>query len=107
MTDDEIRIMTLEKMLDQEQIAHTQTQANFTTVADGLIAERDRWRERYQVMSQQEAIAMDERHRFREALSAIYEAGRMSDQSRAKYCADIARSVLYPRDSLPTEGRSE
>lgn len=101
MTDDELRIMTLEKMLDQEEIAHVQTQANFTTVTDDLIADRDGWRDRYQAMSKQEATAMAERHRFCEALSAIYEAGRMSNQPRAKYCADIARDALYPKESPP------
>ena len=34
------------------------------------------------------------------ALRAIVEAGRMSDQSRARYCADIARAALDAAEHL-------
>ena len=32
--------------------------------------------------------------RFRAALEAVIEAGRISDQPRAKYCAEIAAAAL-------------
>ena len=38
--------------------------------------------------------AKAENDRLRAALQAIHEAGRMSDQTRAMYCADIAEAAL-------------
>lgn len=48
----------LKRELDSEQVAHLMTRDNFTTFADSMIAERDRWRERYQDASSHQIAAV-------------------------------------------------
>ena len=44
--------------------------------------------------------------RFRAALEAVIEAGRMSDQPRAKYCAEIAAAALMANTNSATTTRT-